>query len=115
METPDIIGTAAGGAGGAVALGALVKWLIQYWIKKSDERAEKTTTTVQVLSDKTADKLEAIMVELGKISVRLEHLQTSADATAELGKALAVVDKRVEGLERGLNGLGAKVRSLNGG
>lgn len=115
MEAPDIVTHATAAVGGSVTMGALAKYLIQNWIKKHDERADKTGEALQDLGEKTATALEAIRIELGKISIRLEGLQRSSDATVEYGKTIAVMEVRIADFGRCLNGLGQKVKNLNGG
>jgi uncharacterized membrane protein YqiK len=115
METPDILGTAGAGAGGVITMGAIAKWLIQNWIKKHDDRAEKQAEAHRGLADVMAQSLEAIRVELGKISVRLEMLQETSSAMVEIGKTVAVMEVRIADFGKCLNGLGQKVRNLNGG
>ncbi len=112
MEAPDLISTAAGGAGGVITMGALAKWLIQNWIKKHEERSEKNTAAIQSVAERTATALEAIKIEIAKISTKLEMLQAVTESVAQYGQTLAVLKHQSEALGASLNGLGQKVKRL---
>lgn len=114
METPDIISHATTALGASATMGAIAKFMIQNWIKKQEDRAVKTAEALQAHGDKTAEAMEGVRIELAKMSVKLETLQRTAEATAEYGKIIAVLQTRFEEYNRHLNNLGQKVRDLNG-
>ena len=104
IEMTDAATHLASGGAGVVSMGYIAKVLIQNWIKKKDER-----------DDKTAEAFLTVAVELGKIGVRLEGLQRTSDASTRYGEAIAVLREKTEGLEKDFNGLGRKVRGLLNG
>lgn len=108
MELTDAATHAASGAGGVLSMGLLAKVLIQRWIKERDKMDEDVKGVLTAVGE----KLTTVAVELGKIGVKLEMLQRSADASAQYGAAIAVLQTRVDDLGKNLNGLGQKVKSM---
>lgn len=112
MEVPDILGTAAGGAGGVLTMGVLAKILIQNWIKNQEKHADQTRDELKTTTEKNNQALQDIAVALGQIGVKLENLQRTADMTVKYGEAIAVLQVRTEDFGRNLNGLGQKVKRM---
>lgn len=111
MEMTDAATHLASGGAGVVSMGYIAKVLIQNWIKKQEEKDK----IQEQKSDKTAEALTAVAVELAKVGVRMEGLQRSADASTLYGEAIAVLKEQMKDLKKDFNGLGNKVRGLANG
>ncbi len=107
MELTDLASHAASGATGVVSMGWIAKALIQNWIK----RQEAKDAANDKKADKTAEAMQSVAVELGKIGVRMEAFDKVADRLAKQAEDVAVLKTEMHTVKHNLNGLGAKLRS----
>lgn len=95
----DILTPLATGAGSALAVGTVARYLFQRWIQKNDEN-----------HDRWGSKIQEILVSLARIEERFKTIEATDYRVREQDKILAVISEQIRQLQGGLNGLGQKVR-----
>jgi hypothetical protein len=102
LNSDHLMSALAGVVGGGGTIGMITKVLVQNWIKNHDKR-----------NDKVGDGMQAMAIEMAKVSVRLEDFAKVAERVGKQGEDVAVLKTQVGTIKENLNGLGAKLRSMN--
>jgi hypothetical protein len=99
MELSEIAIPAASAVSGGVTVGWIAKTMIQNWLKKHDDMASSVQT---------------MLIQLTRIEERVNTLQRAEERSKDQAQKLAVIESQLGEFKDDLNGVGRKLRALEG-
>lgn len=117
IEPSDILAHGATGGTSALTAGWFVKTLFKNWVKAHDQKTEAQTKAIDELSKAITAlvaSVQELKIDVAKISVAVVKIDGLDAKLNSLDKTVAVLDHRASEAEADLNGLGRKIRSLEG-